>query len=215
MDRPDLGLWAIADGAGGHECGQLAAEIVTEALEAMPGDLSPADLLPAVRACIGEAHQRLRAEAARRGNGVTLASTIVVLLAGRSHYACLWAGDSRAYRVRNGELLAITRDHSLVQEMLDAGAISAEEAAAHPRGNVITRAVGCDAALVLDKATEVLCSGDRFLLCSDGLCKTLGDIELCALLALPPDAQPAELLVAAALARSAADNVSAVVVDVL
>ena len=127
-----------------------------------------------MRLAIERTHVALREEAARRGPDVVVASTVVVMLARGDHFACLWAGDSRAYLLRGGVLRQITRDHSLVQELLEAGAIGPDEVMNHPRGNVITRAVGAELdEFVLDKVSDRLVPGDRFLLCSDGLCKTL------------------------------------------
>ena len=215
VNRPDLGLWAVADGAGGHQSGDVAASTVADALERTPVDLAAPEMLLQVRGRIAGAHEALLAEAARRGAGAMLAAAVIVLLARDDHFACLWAGDSRAYLRRGGTLTQVSSDHSLVQEMLDAGAITEDEAKDHPRGNVITRAVGAETdALELDKITDRLEPGDRFLLCSDGLYKTLPDSELDTLLASPGEASPAELLVAAALARQATDNVTAVVVEV-
>ena len=142
VNRPDLGLWAVADGAGGHSAGEYASAMIAEALESIPPGLSASELLAEVRLRIRSTHQILREEALRRGEHVTIASTIVVMLARNDHFACLWAGDSRAYLLRTGELRQITRDHSLVQELVDAGTIRPEDAEHHPRANVITRAVG-------------------------------------------------------------------------
>jgi len=139
-----------------------------------------------------------------------IASTLVVLLARDGHFACLWAGDSRVYLLRGGTLAQVTRDHSLVQELVDAGAITAEEADGHPRANVITRAVGAAEALELDKVSNRLAAGDRFLLCSDGLNKTLSDAELAGLMA---DPGPADRLLAEALERRATDNITVVAVE--
>ena len=106
------------------------------------------------------------------------------MLARNDHFACLWAGDSRAYLLRDGALQQISRDHSLVQELVDAGAIRPEEAEHHPRANVITRAVGADLEdFALDKVSGPHPAGDRFLLCSDGLSKSVPEGELAALLA--------------------------------
>lgn len=212
VDRPDLGLWAVADGAGGHEAGEVAAGMIRDALEAIPPGLDAGQLLGEVRTRLLEVHVALREEAARRGPGTMIASTVAVLLARDGHVAALWAGDSRIYLLRDGVLTQITRDHSLVQDMVDAGALTAEEAERHPHANVITRAVGGgDDALVLDKVTGTVLAGDRFLLCSDGLSKTLPEAEIAALLATPNDVAPTEPLIVAALAREAADNVTAVV----
>jgi len=209
VDRPDLGLWAVADGAGGHDAGEVASGMLKEALDAIPPGLSASELLAQVRLKVEDVHHSLREEAARRGPHSVIASTLVVLLARDGHFACLWAGDSRVYLLRDGTLAQVTRDHSLVQELVDAGAISAAEAEGHPRANVITRAVGAAEALELDKVSDRLAVGDRFLLCSDGLNKTLSDAELGGMLA---DPGPADRLVAEALARRASDNITVVAV---
>jgi len=209
VDRPDLGLWAVADGAGGHDAGEVASGMLKQALEEIPAGLSASELLAQVRLRVEAVHQALREEAERRGPRSIIASTLVVLLARDGHFACLWAGDARAYLLRDGVLAQVTRDHSLVQELVDAGAITPEEAEGHPRANVITRAVGAAEALELDKVSSRLAAGDRFLLCSDGLSKTLPDAELAVLLAGPG---PAERLVDEALARHATDNITVVAI---
>jgi protein phosphatase/serine/threonine-protein phosphatase Stp1 len=208
VDRPDIGLWAVADGAGGHGAGDVASRAVAEALEAIPPGLSAAELLAQVRLRLSAVHAALQEDAARQGPGRLLASTVVVMLARGDHFACLWAGDSRAYLLREGLLRRVTKDHSLVQELVDAGTISEPEAESHPQANIITRAVGGHGELVLDKISGRIAPGDRFLLCSDGLFKTLGEDEIGALLAVGADAVA---LVQAAVERGARDNVSAVV----
>lgn len=213
VDRPDLGVWAVADGAGGHQAGEVASGMIAEALEAIQPGLSASELLAEVRLAIERTHAALREEAARRGPDVVVASTVVVMLARGEHFACLWAGDSRAYLLRRGALRQITRDHSLVQELLEAGAIGPDEVTNHPRGNVITRAVGAELdAFALDKVSDRLLPGDRFLLCSDGLCKTLPDDELASLLG-QIDGAPPQALIDAALAANVSDNVTAVTVE--
>ncbi len=215
VDRPELGLWAVADGAGGHEAGEVASSMIAEALDTMPAGLAASEMLAQVRLRIGQAHVALCEEAARRGPRTVIASTVVVLIARDDHFACLWAGDSRVYLLRDGEMRQITKDHSLVQELVDAGAIRAEEAEGHPHANVITRAVGAEAeSFELDKVSGRLQPGDRFLLCSDGLCKTLPESELASLLAAPDGVPPTDVMIAAALARHVNDNVTAVVVEV-
>jgi serine/threonine protein phosphatase Stp1 len=215
VNRPDLGLWAVADGAGGHQAGDVAARIVADALEVIPAGLGPAELLAEVRLRLADAHRLMQLEAVTRGPESNLVSTIVVLLARDNHYACLWAGDSRAYLWRDRQLRQLTQDHSLVQELLASGAISQAEATHHPRRNVITRALGgADEAADLDKVTDRLRPGDRFLLCSDGLFKTVPEEELNELMNGDADAL-AERLVAAALYWQADDNVTAVAVEFL
>jgi serine/threonine protein phosphatase Stp1 len=214
VNRPDLGLWAVADGAGGHDAGEVASGLIATALDSIPPELSAEETLTQVRMRMAATHAALRERAARQGHGM-IASTVVVLIARHGHFACLWAGDSRAYLLRDGTLARVTRDHSLVQELVDDGQITDAEAENHPRANVITRAVGSEADMVeLDKVTDRLVDGDRFLLCSDGLSKELSDAEMLEILRVD-DAEPAaERLVAAALARNARDNVTAVVLEV-
>lgn len=212
LDRPELGLWAVADGAGGHESGEVAARMVVEALAALPRGLAAGATLAELRARIGAVHAALLEEAARRGSDVIIAATVVALCVRGSHFACLWAGDARAYRLSDGMLQQLTHDHSLVQELVDAGQIPAAAAERHPLANVVTRAIGAggETALVLDKVTDALRPGERLLLCSDGLTKSVPEAAIAALMQLD---DPAEALIAAALERAAQDNVTAVVVQ--
>lgn len=213
--RPDLGLWVVADGAGGHQAGDLASGMIVAALDRLEPEPSAAGFLSRIRSVMNETHHALRREAAARGPQTVIASTVVILVLRDNHFACLWAGDSRAYLLRRGELTQITHDHSLVQALVDAGKLSAEAAERHPQANVITRAVGADSAdLELDKVIGQFEPEDRFLLCSDGLSKTLPEAEIAALLASPEGVPPPELLIAATLARMGNDNVTAVVAAV-
>jgi serine/threonine protein phosphatase Stp1 len=216
VDRSDLGLWAVADGAGGHDAGEVASEMIATTLETIPLELTAEEMLAQVRLRISATHTALRECAARKGEGSLVASTVVVLIVRHGHFACLWAGDSRAYLLRDGILQQITRDHSLVQELVDAGEIDEAEAEGHPRANIITRAVGDQAESVeLDKVIGSVADGDRFLLCSDGLSKVLDDNTILGLLAASPVEETAEKLVDATLDRNATDNVTAVVMQVV
>jgi serine/threonine protein phosphatase Stp1 len=213
VNRPDLGLWAVADGAGGHESGEVASAEVAGLLQTIDAGLSAAEMLLEVRSRLEAAHARLHAEASRHGDGAMVATTVVVLLARDDHFACLWAGDSRAYLLRDHTLTKITRDHSLVQALVESGTISEAEAIGHPQANVITRAVGADSdVLELEKRTGQLMAGDRLLLCSDGLSKTLPEDQLAELLS-GDDATGAARLVMAALTAQATDNITAVTID--
>ena len=151
LDRPDLGLWVVADGMGGHDSGDYASRLIVELLGEMPPPNSAGNLLSEIRNRLERANQMLRTKASDRGQDSIIASTVVVLMAYGEHFACLWAGDSRMYRLRDGEFLQVTHDHSHVQELVDVGVLSADEAESHPQANVVTRAVGADDALELDK----------------------------------------------------------------
>jgi protein phosphatase/serine/threonine-protein phosphatase Stp1 len=209
--RDDAGLWAVADGAGGHGAGDVASQAVAEALASLPRQLSAAELLAQVRLRLAAVHAELQDRAAAAGPSRILASTVVVLLARGGHFAALWAGDSRIYLLRGGVLTRVTRDHSVVQEMVDAGALTEEEAEAHPQANVITRAIGARGELQLDKLSDRILPGDVFLLCSDGLFKALHEETIGERLRQGAGAAD---LVAEAVAAGARDNVTAVVVRV-
>ncbi len=215
VNRPDLGLWAVADGAGGHHAGEVASAQVVEALHGVRPGLTAGEILIEVRTRLNQTHTQLRAEGEARGAGSVVATTVVVVMARDDHYACLWAGDSRAYLLRDGVLSQITRDHSLVQSLIDTGTISAEAAATHPHANVITRALGADLDVFeLERCTGRLLPGDRLMLCSDGLSKTLSSADMAQLLTADEDAL-AERLILAALAAEVDDNVTAVTIEVV
>ncbi|MBS0522960.1 MAG: serine/threonine-protein phosphatase [Proteobacteria bacterium] len=213
VNRPDLGLWAVADGAGGHESGEVASAEVAGLLQSIGAGLSAGEVLVEVRSRLEEAHARLRAMGSARGIGVMVATTVVVVLARDDHFACLWAGDSRAYLLRGRALTRITRDHTLVQAMVESGEISEAESAGHPQANVVTNAIGADSdSLDLEKRTGQLVPGDRLLLCSDGLFKAISEDQVAELLAGDGDSG-AERLVIAALAARATDNVTVVTIE--
>ena len=210
LERPELGLWVVADGAGGHGAGDVASAAIVAAMGVIPPGLSAAELLAQVRLRLTAVHGELQEEAARRGPGRILASTVVVMLARGEHFAMLWAGDSRGYLLRAGVLSRVTRDHSLVQELVDQGTLREEDAESHPQANVITRAIGAHGELELDKISGRIAEGDRFLLCTDGLFKTMSEAEIAGMLAAGADAQA---IVTEAVGRGARDNVSAIGVD--
>jgi protein phosphatase/serine/threonine-protein phosphatase Stp1 len=214
VSRPDQGLFVVADGAGGHSAGDLASGRIAECLQATPLSTAPQEAIRELRQRMAEIHTDLKEEAARRGPDTIIASTVVILLIREGHFACFWAGDSRAYLLRDGVMEQITRDHSLVQELVDSGLITEDQAETHPQANVITRAVGADGdTLELDKVSGRLSAGDRFLLCSDGLCKTLDRAAIAAILAGDGDQDIAHTFIETALARRVRDNVTAVVVE--
>jgi protein phosphatase len=210
--RPQVGVWAVADGMGGHEAGEVASATVVEALESMGRPVSAPDLLARLEDRILRANTRLR-EIARSRQGATIGTTVAVLLAYEQFYAVVWSGDSRIYRVRQGGIVQLTRDHTEAQDMVDRGVITREEARTWPRRNVITRAVGVhdDPELELDHG--MLEPGDAFVLCSDGLTGHVEDEEILNLIVQEQDAQAAcDALVALTLERGATDNVTVVVV---
>jgi len=214
VDRPSIGLWAVADGMGGHEAGDVASGVVAEALNNVETLSSGYAFLDEVRASLLRANQNLVARAATLSPGSIMGSTVVVMLAYGGHYACLWAGDSRAYLMRDMVLRRLSRDHSVVQELIDSGSLTAEEAKTYRRSNVITRAVGVQDDFSLDITEGVIEPGDIFLLCSDGLTGMVEDEEIAAIMRGRSPHTLAEDLVRLTLERGAKDNVTVIVIRV-
>ena len=211
IDRPHVGLWAVADGMGGHKAGNIASSAVVEALANVSNFTSAFAFRHDVRSLILSANAALF----RRSNEElleTIGSTVVTLLAHGGYYACIWAGDSRAYVFRDGRLERITRDHSLVQEMVDAGTLSDSDARTRADRHVITRAVGARSRLDLEGVYGKIEPGDRYLLCSDGL-TVVEEAEISVAMNSSSLAVVSAVLMRAAIARGAPDNVTFVVVE--
>jgi len=205
LARPDRGLWAVADGMGGHDAGEVASAMVVEAL----ARCSAAD---EVLASLGDVNAHLVEMARTAFDSRTIGSTVVGLVADGDQFTCFWAGDSRAYRIRDGAITRLTRDHSLVQDLIDAGMIDEAAADAHPNANVITRAVGASDHLHVETIVVDVRSGDLFLLASDGLTRLVSDDELLAGLQSDDLEADAERLLQLSLEREAPDNVSMILV---
>ncbi len=216
LDLPERGLWVVADGMGGHEAGDVASHMVVDALAQLPTQEGLFDTAQAIEACLKEVNQRLQEESALHYHQRTIGSTVAVLVARNDQGVCLWAGDSRVYQLHQGTLRQLSRDHSHVQDLVDLGLLHADLAHQHPLGNVITRAVGSAEDLDVDVKPLTLHIGDKFLLCSDGLNKVIGDAEIADILRELAD--PDEIvngLLTRALSRHANDNVTAVVVEII
>lgn len=206
LAHPGRRLWAVADGMGGHDAGEVASAMVVEALARCGEDVR------AAMATLDDVNARL-IELGRSGpEARTIGSTVVGLVADGDSFTCFWAGDSRAYRVRDGKLVQLSHDHSLVQELIDAGMIGEKEAEAHPNANVITRAVGVDDRLQVDTVRGEVRPGDTFLLASDGLTRLVSDAELGDELSSGELEASADRLLRLTLDREAPDNVSLVLI---
>jgi serine/threonine protein phosphatase PrpC len=213
VDRPEIGLWAVADGMGGHEAGEVASGLIAAALDRVEGFTTGYGFLDEVHDKLQQANRDLLARAAAVAPGTVIGSTVVALLAYQGHYACLWAGDSRCYLLRGGALEPITRDHSMVQELIDAGSLTREDARTHSRANVITRAVGVADRLALEMRQGPIQPGDTFLLCSDGLSGMMADAEIGSLIEDRPIERAADALLDLALSRGGRDNITVVLVQ--
>jgi PPM family protein phosphatase len=210
-------VFAVADGMGGHAAGEVASRIAVEALAHLV-DHPPsraddvADVLRAANDGILDSQQR---DPEQRGMGTTVTGLTVLDVGGSEHWLVFNIGDSRVYRLAGGRLGQVTRDHSEVRELMDAGLIDADEAARHPMRNVITRSLGQGQAPEPDVWELPPEAGERFVVCSDGLSNELDDAEIARIALEHADPQTAaDELVAAAVRAGGRDNVSVVVVSV-
>lgn len=211
LTRPDVGLWVVADGMGGHEAGDVAARMVADSLDAMQCPPGLAAFVDRVEDTLTDINVRIREHSAANFGGRTMGCTVITMLArGRAGIA-LWAGDSRLYRLREAEFVQVTRDHSPLEDLIEQGVLTEEEASKHPDSNVITRAVGGQNELRLDIAMFDIQPGDTYLLCSDGLYRELSFDEIKALLLTDDLTASVQALLQLALERGARDNVSIVI----
>ena len=212
------GLFIVADGMGGHAAGEVASEmavaIVRHELAGLPsldGDDAPAQVAEALRRANEAIYRRTVVEHDKEGMGTTAS----VLLLSDSRYLIGQVGDSRVYLLREGSLRQLTRDHSYVQEQVDAGYLTPEQARYHPYSNVITRCVGANDSVEPDVFAGPVRPGDVFLVASDGLTGMVDDRRLQQLLS--SRASPGRLvdaLISEANARGGLDNITAIVVQV-
>ena len=207
-------IYVVADGMGGHAAGDRASQAVIATLESLGGrpDLDAAS----VSLALDQAHVSVRSisEEIEKGAGSTVTGVVVVDHDDRAHWLVFNIGDSRVYRLRGAELQQLTTDHSVVQQLVDNGVLAKKDAATYPGRNVITRAVGAR-----DSAADLwlypVVSGDKIVVCSDGLTNEVTDESIRAVLLSNSDAQQsADGLVSRALAHGGRDNVTAVVVQV-
>ncbi|NNJ97217.1 MAG: serine/threonine-protein phosphatase [Gammaproteobacteria bacterium] len=211
LEMSDRGLWAVADGMGGHAAGDVASRMVIDALRKARHPDSLSDLLNDVRHSLQKVNHQLTEEANRRRQQI-VGSTVAVLLVFDQHCVSLWAGDSRIYRIRDGQLQQLTRDHSQIEELVARGVVSREEARKLPGSNAITRAIGVMDRVELDSEIHSIQEGDRFLLCSDGLYNEVSTEDIKRILALENCQESADRLLQSALEHGARDNVTLVVV---
>lgn len=210
---PEQGLWVVADGMGGHQNGALASRLIVEQLaEPSVGDLPQRldELRKRLHALNRRLSQELTVTAAHPDP--VIGSTVVALLVEGDRAACVWAGDSRCYLWRGSRLYQLSRDHSLLQQLIDEQQLSPSEAARHPAAHALTRAIGAGDELKLEILELDILPGDVFLLCSDGLYQGLSADALSAALNLPSPQLTLNRLFQQALDGPARDNLSAVVI---
>ena len=210
-------LFAVADGMGGHAGGEVASRLAIEALGVAFGrQPTGAGLSEAVTEANTVVWQRSQENPELRGMGTTLTAMAVVNEDGHDVLALVNVGDSRSYRFHDGEMIQITTDHSLAEEMVRTGELTSAEAAVHPHRHILTRALGVSPEVTVDLWKIQPVRGDRYLLCSDGLTNELDTAQLAEVLSSVADPRrAAELLVRAARSHGGSDNITTVVVDVV
>ena len=211
---PELGLYLVADGMGGHTAGQVASELAAEAsvraLEALQGATS--SLSERLRAAVTSANRTIFQTAQEQPEFAGMGTTVVAILSDGGRAALAHVGDSRAYLVRSGRIRQLTDDHSIVGELLRRNEISETAAREHPHRHVLTRALGVRETVEPDLAEITLLEGDVFVLCSDGLTGHVDDHEICKVVSDTEELQEScDALVELANQRGGEDNITVVV----
>ena len=216
LQRSEAGMWAVADGMGGHHTGDVASQMIVSTLDNIHEGQPLHRLVNDIENRLIQVNEKLIKKAEESYVPITIGSTVAMMVACGRFCVYLWAGDSRLYRQREGELRQLTTDHSQVQHYIELGLINAEDATKHPHRNIITRAVGATKKFFLDMDIQEMRKGDRYLLCSDGLNKHLADSELADILQQGPAATERTCweLIELTLLRGASDNVTAIIIDI-
>jgi len=211
IERPDIGVWAVADGMGGHEAGDVASRMIMDMLADIPCLDNQAAVIKAISEGLSLSNQRLRQMGRAIGNKI-IGCTVVILIVDNmtGRYTILWVGDSRVYRLRKQELIQLTRDHTEAYEMLEQGYITEEEVETHPSADIVTRAIGAEQGLAIDRVEGSVDPEDVYLLCSDGLNKELTDKDIETLLSSDNLVDSSKALIHSALLRKARDNVTVI-----
>jgi PPM family protein phosphatase len=209
------GIFAVCDGLGGHQAGEVASETAVHTLETAFTEPAVDRLIEAVEAANHAIWQLAQEQPDKRGMGTTITAVAVVEQEGEDQLAVVNVGDSRGYLLRDSELTQLTEDHSLVAEMERDGRLTHEEARVHPQRAVITRALGLEPDVEIDHLELLPYRGDRLLLCSDGLTNEVADDQIGSTLRrLADPTEAAKDLVTQARANGGNDNITAVVIDV-
>jgi len=218
---PTLGLYLVADGVGGHGSGALAARLVVESLPPLlhrhlrgVRDLADPRALERIREALLGANTAIRMESCQHRSRLGMGAAVVLAMIWDWQALIVHLGDSRAYRLHEGALARITRDHSVIQRLLDQGEITPEQADRHPDGHLLTHYVGLTESVEPGSSLLNLEPKDRILLCSDGLPAMLSDAEIEGIMSLPlPPPEICRLLVDAANLQGGEDNITVVVAE--
>jgi serine/threonine protein phosphatase PrpC len=199
---------------GGHAAGDVASQAVVTALSQLKPSKDLADFVDAIEDKLLLVNHQLRRHGQEALGGRTLGTTVISLFFADTMGACVWAGDSRAYLFRDEQLTRLSHDHSAVQEMIDSGMITQEQAGFHPHRNVITRAVGGGEQLFPEVRVFTIQAGDWYFICSDGFYNELSEDVIAAHLVQATPKESIDILMEKALAHGALDNVTLIIIKV-
>lgn len=210
--EPKRGIWVVADGMGGYDCGDLASHLVIEMLRDIPTFATLTAMVADIKNRLQYVNNELLNLATKRGTGTRLGSTVVVMAAINQNMATVWAGDSRLYRLRDGKLKRLTKDHSEVAKLIELGIVEEDKAYNHPAARCLTRAIGVSKTLKLDVIYDSVKKQDIYLMCTDGLSRELDDraIEKSLLVSTGKNTGYCDSLIETALQRGGHDNISVV-----
>jgi len=208
IDRRDINLWVVADGMGGHTAGDVASQMIVEAIRNLNQLPTLIQQIDAIEDSLLDVNKKLIALSRQKHNSKMVGSTVVTLLNYGKYCFYSWAGDSRLYRLRKRTLVQLTKDHTYVEDLIEQGLLLREDASNHPERNAITRGVGAADELFLDLDYCEIEAGDVYLLCSDGLEKEMSDKEIEEVLLRGDIRTSADELIRLTLERGARDNVT-------
>lgn len=211
LARDDAALWMVADGMGGHDNGQWASQTLVAQFAALDLAINRNARGAAIVRALEDGNRAINDAAVAAGK--QMGTTAVVVHCDANDVLLIWVGDSRIYRLRGGQFVQRTRDHTMVQDLVDRGTLDAREAETHPMSHVLSRAVGTEAVLRYDSIVDKALPGDRLLLCSDGLSKVVPDDLVASILATGTIDVAADRLIQEALERGAPDNTTVVVLS--
>lgn len=213
LEKPEAGLWVIADGMGGHEAGAYASQLIVESLDNIKISSVDESVTEQIKSTLYSVNANLiqLGEKYERING----STVVAMLLNGNTCDYIWAGDSRLYLLRDKNLVQLTKDHSQAEIYVELGMLSREEANTHMSANLLTRCIGTDGDLQLDTGSCDLVHGDRFLLSSDGLDKHLTHQEIEKILIDQDRDDALDQLITTTLDNGGTDNVTVTIIDIM
>lgn len=213
LEKPEAGLWAIADGMGGHEAGEFASQLIVDSLNDLTISSDEESFTEQIKSTLYDVNTNLiqLGEKHERING----STAIAMLLNGDDCDYVWAGDSRLYLLREDNLKQLTRDHSQAEIYFELGMLTREEANSHVSANLLTRCIGTDKALRLDSGSCELAHGDRFLLSSDGLDKHVSHEVIEQVLIEHERDEALNQLITMALDNGGTDNVTITIVDIM